>query len=91
MLKTGVVTEVSPVVGGEGASEEIISFLLQGYDGDMSKLWESNIFGKPLYDIAREGIEAKLSALPDNARVKLQETLQRIVNEGSGMLICILL
>lgn len=91
MLKTGVVTEVSPAVGGEGASEEIISFLLQGYDGDMSKLWESNIFGKPLYDIAKEGIEDKLSSLPDNARIKLQETLQRIINEGSGMLICILL
>ena len=91
MLKTGVVTEVSPAVGGEGASEEIISFLLQGYDGDMTKLWESNIFGKPLYDIAREGIEEKLAAMPDNARVKLQETLQRIINEGSGMLICILL
>lgn len=91
MLKTGVVTEISPAVGGEGASEEIISFLLQGYDGDMSKLWESNIFGKPLYDIAKEGIEEKLAALPDNARIKLQETLQRIINEGSGMLICILL
>ena len=91
MLKTGVVTEVSPAVGGEGASEEIISFLLQGYDGDMSKLWGSNIFGKPLYDIAKEGIEDKLSSLPDNARIKLQETLQRIINEGSGMLICILL
>lgn len=91
MLKTGVVTEINPAVGGEGASEEIISFLLQGYDGDMSKLWESNIFGKPLYDIAKEGIEEKLAALPDNARIKLQETLQRIINEGSGMLICILL
>ena len=91
MLKTGVVTELTPSVGGEGVSEEIISFLLQGYDGDMSKLWESNIFGKPLFDIAQEGIEEKLAAMPDNARVKLQETLQRIVNEGGGMLICILL
>ena len=91
MLKTGVETEVSPAVGGEGASEEIISFLLQGYDGDMSKLWESNIFGKPLYELAREGIEQKLAEMPDNARVKLQETLQKIINEGGGMLICILL
>ncbi len=91
MLKTGIETEVSPAVGGEGASEEIISFLLQGYDGDMSKLWESNIFGKPLYDIAKDGIEDKLNSLPDNARIKLQDTLQRIINEGSGMLICILL
>lgn len=91
LLKTGVVTEVTPAVGGEGASDEIISFLLQGYEGDMSKLWESNIFGKPLYEIAKDGIEEKLAALPDNARVKLQETLQKIINEGGGMLICILL
>lgn len=91
MLKTNVVTEVTPSIGGEGASEEIISFLLQGYDGDMTKLWQSNIFGRPLYEIAGEGIEEKLAALPDNARAKLQETLQKIINDGSGMLICILL
>lgn len=91
MLKTNVVTEVTPSIGGEGASEEIISFLLQGYDGDMTKLWQSNIFGRPLYEIAGEGIEEKLAALPDNARAKLQDTLQKIINDGSGMLICILL
>lgn len=91
MLKTNVVTEVTPSIGGEGASEEIISFLLQGYDGDMTKLWQSNIFGRPLYEIAGEGIEEKLAALPENARAKLQDTLQKIINDGSGMLICILL
>lgn len=91
MLKTSVITEVNPSIGGENASEEIISFLLQGYEGDMSKLWESNIFGRSLYEIAGEGIEAKLSALPENARAKLQDTLQKIINDGSGMLICILL
>lgn len=91
MLKTNVVTEVNPSIGGENASEEIISFLLQGYEGDMTKLWESNIFGRSLYEIAGEGIEAKLAALPENARGKLQDTLQKIINDGSGMLICILL
>lgn len=91
MLKTGVVAEVSPAISGEGARDEILSFLLQGYDGDMSKLWESNIFGKSLYDIARESISDKLEHLPSNARAKLQETLQRIINEGNGRLICILL
>lgn len=91
MLKTSVITEVNPSIGGENASEEIISFLLQGYEGDMSKLWESNIFGRSLYEIAGEGIEAKLSALPENARAKLQDTLQKIINDGNGMLICILL
>lgn len=91
MLKTGVETVVSPSIGGDNASDEIISFLLQGFDGDMSKLWESNIFGRPLYDIAEEGIAERLNSLPQNARAKLQETLQRIVNEGRGTLICILL
>lgn len=91
MLKTGIETELSPTIGGNSASEEIISFLLQGVEGDMSRLWESNIFGRSLYDIAEEGIYDKLSKLPDNARAKLQETLQRIINEGRGTLICILL
>lgn len=91
MLKTGIETELTPTIGGGSASDEIIGFLLQGVDGDMSRLWESNIFGRSLYDIAEEGIYNKLNNLPENARVKLQETLQRIINEGSGMLICILL
>ena len=68
-----------------------VSFLLQGYEGDMSKLWESNIFGRPLYDIAEEGIAERINNLPENARAKLQDTLQRITNEGRGTLICILL
>lgn len=91
MLKTGVQAEISPSICGENASDEIIGFLLQGYEGDMSKLWDSNIFGRPLYDIAQEGIAEKLASLPENARIKLQETLQRIINEGRGTLFCILL
>lgn len=91
MLKTGVEAVVTPSIGGEGASDEIISFLLQGFDGDMSRLWESNIFGQPLYEIARSAISERLTSLPSNARAKLQETLQRIINEGRGTLICILL
>lgn len=91
MLKTAIETEVTPSIGGDNASDEIIGFLLQGYEGDMSKLWESNIFGRPLYDIAEEGIAERINNLPENARAKLQDTLQRITNEGRGTLICILL
>ncbi len=91
LLKTGVEAVVTPSIGGDGASEEIISFLLQGFDGDMSRLWESNIFGRPLYEIAQEAVSERLTSLPMNARAKLQETLQRIINEGRGTLICILL
>ena len=91
MMMTNVETEVTPAIGGESASEDIINFLLQGFDGDVNRIWESNIFGKSLNDIAEEGLAAKIQALPENAKNKLQITLQRIINEGSGGLICILL
>lgn len=91
MMMTNVETEVTPAIGGETASEEIINFLLQGFEGDVNRIWESNIFGKSLNDIAEEGLAAKLEGLPENAKRKLRETLERIINEGSGGLICILL
>lgn len=91
MFMTNVETEVTPAIGGETASEDIINFLLQGFDGDVNRIWESNIFGKSLNDIAEEGLNAKIQAMPEKARKKLQLTLQRIINEGSGGLICILL
>ena len=91
MFMTNVETEVTPAIGGETASEDIINFLLQGFDGDVNRIWESNIFGKSLNDIAEEGLSAKIQAMPERARNKLQITLQRIINEGSGGLICILL
>ena len=91
MLRTNIETEVTPALGGATASEEIMGFLLQGFEGDVNRIWESNIFGKSLYDIAGEGLNAKIQALPENARGKLQETLQKVINEGSGGLICIIL
>lgn len=91
MLKANIETEVSPELGGESASGEILGFLLQGFDGDVNQIWESNIFGKSLYTIAAEGLEAKIKSMPEKAACKLQETLQRIINDGSGTLICIIL
>ena len=91
MVMANIETEVSPAIGGEKASEEVINFLLQGYDGDMSRIWESNIFGKSLNDIAGEGLTNKIRAMPDDAQEKLRMTIQRIINEGSGGLICIIL
>lgn len=91
MLMTNVETEVTPAIGGESASEDIINFLLEGFNGDVNRIWQSNIFGKPLNDLAEEGLAAKIQSLPEEAKGKLQEALQRILNEGSGGLICILL
>ncbi|MEG2383176.1 MAG: stage IV sporulation protein A [Oscillospiraceae bacterium] len=91
MLKTTVETEVTPAVGGEHASEEILGFLLQNFEGDAARIWESNIFGKSMYDIAGEGLNAKLKRVPEETGQKLRNALQRIINEGSGGLICIIL
>ena len=91
LMMTNIETEVTPAIGGETASEDIINFLLQGFDGDINRIWQSNIFGKSLYDIACESLTNKICSLSDNARCKLQHTLERIINEGSAGLICILL
>ena len=82
---------MSPAVGGEKASEQIVSFLLQGFDGDINRIWESNIFGKSLYDIAEEGLTAKLQRMPASARNRLRGTIQKLVNDGGTRLICIVL
>jgi stage IV sporulation protein A len=91
LFQTQVETEVSPAVGGERASEEIVSFLLQGFDGDMSQIWQSNIFGKSLNDIAQEGLTTKLTRMPPNVRNRLRITMQRLINDGGYSLICIIL
>ncbi len=91
MMMTNIETEVSPAIGGETASEDIINFLLQGFDGDINRIWQSNIFGKSLYDIACDSLTNKVCSLSENTRLKLQHTLERMINEGSAGLICILL
>ena len=91
MMMTNIETEVSPAIGGANASEDIISFLLQGFDGDVNRIWESNIFGKSLNELAEEGLRSKIDNLPENTRLKLRDTLQRMINEGCSGLICLLL
>ena len=91
MIKTNVTTEVSPIVGSEKQSEELVNYLLSEFESDPKKIWESNIFGKSLHSLVNEGLQTKLSKMPEDAQIKLQETLERIVNEGSGGLICIIL
>ena len=91
LIKTNVETEVSPIVGSEKQSEELVNYLLSGFENDPKKIWESNIFGKSLNELVNEGLQTKLSKMPEDAQMKLQETLERIVNEGSGGLICIIL
>lgn len=91
MMRADIETVVSPIVGTEKQSEELVHYLLSEFETDPAKIWESNIFGKSLYELVNEGLHNKLSRMPDESRNKLRETLQRIINEGSGGLICIIL
>lgn len=91
MMAANIETEVSPIVGSERQSEELIHYLLKGFEEDPAKIWESNIFGKSLHELVNEGLHNKLHRMPADARMKLQETIERIINEGCGGLICIIL
>lgn len=91
MIRANIETEISPIVGTEQQSEDLVKYMLQEFDEDPRRIWESNMFGKSLYELVNEGLHAKLEHMPDDARTKLSETLERIINEGSGGLICILL
>jgi stage IV sporulation protein A len=91
MIRADVETEVTPIMGTERQCEELIQYLLDRFEDDPAKLWQSDIFGKSLSELVRDGIQNKLVRMPENAQEKLQETLQRIVNEGSSGLICIII
>lgn len=91
MIRANIQAEVSPIVGTEKQSEELVHYLLDEFNADPAKIWESNIFGKSLYELVNEGVNNKLAKMPDEARRKLAQTLERIINEGSGGLICIIL
>ena len=91
MIRADIKTEVSPIVGSEKQSEELVRYLLSEFEDSPEKIWESNIFGKSLHELVNEGLNNKLYKMPEEARAKIQETLQRIVNENSSGLICIIL
>ena len=91
MMKTTIKTEITPIVGSEQQSEELVSYLLREFEEDPSKIWESNIFGKSLHDLVNEGLHNKLQRMPLDARNKLKETIERVINDGCNGLICIIL
>lgn len=91
MMKANINTTVSPIVGTERQSEELVMYLLDGFDEDPTKIWESNIFGKSLHELVNEGLHNKLFKMPVEARMKLQETLERVINDGCSGLICFIL
>ena len=91
MIRADINAEVSPIVGTEKQCAELVQYLSEEFEDNPAKLWQTNIFGKSLHELVKDGIRNKLYRMPENAQEKLQETLQRIVNEGGGGLICIIL
>ncbi|MBP1758008.1 MAG: stage sporulation protein [Firmicutes bacterium] len=91
MIRADIQAEVSPIVGNEKQSEDMLHFLLSEFEEDPAKIWQSNIFGRSFHELINEDLSGKLKRMPEEARQKMQEALERIINEGSGGLICIIL
>jgi stage IV sporulation protein A len=90
IIRTDITTEVSPVVGGQEHAEELLAKLLAQYESEPEKIWETNIFGKTVYEMTAEQMQSKLAGVPDNIRVKIQKSLQKISDEGKEYFICII-
>lgn len=91
MIRANIETEINPIVGTQMQSQELVKYMLDEFEAEPAKIWSSNMFGKSLYELVNEGLHTKLEHMPDESRTKLAETLERIINEGSNGLICILL
>ena len=91
LMKANITTEVSPIVGSEKQSEDLIMYLLSEFEENPVKIWDSNIFGKSLHELVNEGLHTKLARMPVDARMRVQETIERVINDGCNGLVCIIL
>ncbi|MBR1731817.1 MAG: stage IV sporulation protein A [Ruminococcus sp.] len=91
MMKVNTKTEVTPIVGSEQQSQELVAYMLKEFEEDPIKIWESNIFGKSVHELVNEGLHNKLYRMPSDARAKIGETIEKIINNGCNGLICIIL
>ncbi len=91
MIRASINTEISPIVGTEEQSREMVKYMLEEFEDDPKRIWESNMFGKSLYELVNEGLHAKLEHISPESRTRLSDTLSRVINEGAGGLICIIL
>ena len=91
IMKVDIESEVSPLVGTEQQSEELVKNLLAQFENDPKGIWQTNMFGKSLHVLVNDGLNNKLTAMPEDTQKKMRKTLSRIINEGKGGIICILL
>ncbi len=91
IIKANIGTEITPLIGTERQCEDLVRYIMDEFEDDPQKIWNTNVFGKSLSELVEEGIQGKIYEMPENAQAKLQQTLQRIINDGGGGLICIIL
>lgn len=91
VLRADITTDVSPLIGTEKQSEELLKYFLSEFEGEPSKIWKTNLFGKSLYELVNEQLQGKLLTMPEDARQKMRRALEKIVNDGSNGLICIII
>lgn len=91
IIRTDITTEIAPIVGTEKQSEDLVNYLVTEFKDAPGKIWDTNIFGKSLYEMVTEQMENKLSNVPDNIRYKVQKSLQKISDEGKEYYICIVI
>jgi stage IV sporulation protein A len=91
MIRASINTEINPIVGTAEQSREIVKYMLDEFEDDPKKIWDSNMFGKSLYELVNDGLHSKLEHISEESRKKLSDTLTRVINEGSNGLICIIL
>ena len=91
MIRANIETEINPIVGTEQQSEDLVRYMMREFEEDPASIWKSNLFGKTLYELVNEGLHSKLDHMSGDSRTRICETLERIINEGSNGLICILL
>ncbi|MFZ5943482.1 MAG: stage IV sporulation protein A [Bacillota bacterium] len=91
IIRTDITTEITPLMGSEKQCEDLVRYMLEKFEENPKLIWQYDIFGKSLHDLVRENIQGKMQKIPDNVQAKLQETVRRIVNEGGGGLICIII
>lgn len=91
IMSVDIETEVNPIVGSQAQSEEMVKYMMSEFEQNPKAIWETNMFGKSLSSLVKEGIDSKITLMPVEAQRKMRKTLGRIINEGKGGIICILL
>lgn len=91
MIKAHIETEIAPIVGSQQQAEDLISYIKQNAKESEDGIWNTNIFGKSIQQIVEDGIQAKVSQVTEDCQMKLQDTLQKIINDSNGGMICIII